>query len=97
MRGATEPRSRHYTGCCAGTSKHSLGAVGARARQRHSRPVTAGPMPRAGSGRGTPRGCWVPWSGLFFYLTLTIDLYSRKVGGWEPEARESSALGVISQ
>ncbi|WP_159308540.1 IS3 family transposase [Spiribacter roseus] len=39
---------------------------------------------------------WLPGPvvGLFFYLTLIIDLYSRKVVGWEVEARESSALAA---
>ena len=39
---------------------------------------------------------WLPGPvvGLFFYLTLIIDLYSRKIVGWEVEARESSALAA---
>jgi len=37
---------------------------------------------------------WLPGpvSGLFFYLVLIIDIYSRKVVGWEVEAAESSLL-----
>ncbi|SFM61745.1 Transposase InsO and inactivated derivatives [Ectothiorhodospira mobilis] len=39
---------------------------------------------------------WLPGPvvGLFFYLTLIIDLYSRKIVGWEVETRESSELAV---
>lgn len=37
---------------------------------------------------------WLPGpvAGLFFYLVLIIDIYSRKVVGWEVEAAESSLL-----
>lgn len=35
-----------------------------------------------------------PARGLFFYLYLILDLYSRKIVGWEVHERESAALGA---
>jgi putative transposase len=40
---------------------------------------------------------WIPGpvAGLFFYLYLIVDIFSRKIVGWEVHERESADLAAI--
>lgn len=89
MRGATWPRSPASTTYCGRRINSTTEAV---ARNRSARPrVSTVPSAPIRSGWDIT---WLPGParGLFYYLYLVMDLYSRKIVGWEIHECEASDL-----
>lgn len=75
-------------------------------RQQHHRGRAKPPAPRKPPTSHCATGpcqvwtwdiTWLPGpiAGIFFYLYLIVDIYSRKIVGWEVYARESAELAAI--
>ncbi len=89
MRDATWPRSPASTTYCGRRINSTTEAV---ARNRSARPrVSTVPSAPIRSGWDIT---WLPGParGLFYYLYLVMDLYSRKIVGWEIHECEASDL-----
>jgi putative transposase len=69
-----------------------------RGRARPPRPVDGRPqLPGKGALRGLELGHHLAaraGAGMFFYLYLIVDIYSRKIVGWEVHERESAELAA---
>ena len=93
--GATSARSRRSTACFAPKASTPI-AVGAKPPTRRAASKSTSRRRRARCGAGTSRTCAARSAGVFFYLYLVVDVWSRKIVGWAVHEEESMDLAAAA-
>ena len=89
MRVCISPRNRAFTGSCVSVVRIIAAAA-------PGQPHAANLPPASPCEVWTWDITWLPGPvlGMFFYLYLIVDIYSRKIVGWEVHERESAELAA---